>query len=354
MNNSKKIKTISTSRVTAQAEDIILRETSKTRLIFRPLLLNNQNNQEACVKGEFIYQRQENGSWNDFKDENLRANKLKSGEGISISLKSEDVLKLLGEFQNLSKIYKEHGIKYSDNEYVLVDKNIEKALHTILSNDKEEILKALESLDGSEASTLIQNINETNLDKLLQFWDGNYEKEKNNEPFWQDLFEKNAWVLSQIIGSPHVYLKGQRYFGGKRIDGKGGVEGDFLFQNKLTKSIAIIEIKKPSSKIIGGIYRGKESDSNNRIYNIYPELTGAVNQLQNQRNQFHENRKNNEDWDKNSHNSKAILICGDMSLLDENKKKSFELYRNSLGSIEIITYDELRERLELLKECYKQ
>jgi hypothetical protein len=48
------IRVSSTSRRTADVTPIILRETSMTRLIFRPVLLDNPGNPKAPMDGAFI------------------------------------------------------------------------------------------------------------------------------------------------------------------------------------------------------------------------------------------------------------------------------------------------------------
>ena len=47
----------STSLNSALVIDILLRETKTTRLIFRPQIIENPDNPEAAIKGDFIYQR---------------------------------------------------------------------------------------------------------------------------------------------------------------------------------------------------------------------------------------------------------------------------------------------------------
>ena len=42
----------STSRISAQCSDIVLRKTTATRLVFRPLLVKNEKEPDASVKGK--------------------------------------------------------------------------------------------------------------------------------------------------------------------------------------------------------------------------------------------------------------------------------------------------------------
>jgi hypothetical protein len=45
----------SNSRVTAQVADIVRRDSTISRLIFRPTILDNPKNKDAAVKGIFLY-----------------------------------------------------------------------------------------------------------------------------------------------------------------------------------------------------------------------------------------------------------------------------------------------------------
>lgn len=51
----------STSRRSAECDPIILRETSTSRLIFEPLMVDNPNSKQATIKGCFIFQKKRGG-----------------------------------------------------------------------------------------------------------------------------------------------------------------------------------------------------------------------------------------------------------------------------------------------------
>jgi hypothetical protein len=75
----------STSRTSAVTDDIILREKDTTRLIFRPLLVDNANNQEASVKGTFIFQRKsKNQQWENSRT--LKLTELRASENVQLQL----------------------------------------------------------------------------------------------------------------------------------------------------------------------------------------------------------------------------------------------------------------------------
>ena len=81
-------------------------------------------------------------------------------------------------------------------------------------------------------------------------------------------------------------------------------------------------------------------------------MSGAINQILNYKEelqkQFYELAKNNErEFD--VFNPKSIIIIGSLELekLENGKLKSFELFRHSNKDVDIITYDELFNKIEI-------
>ena len=65
----------STSRQTADCSDILLRDGPLVRLIFRPQLVDNANDPDACLKGRFIYQRKaKKDEWEDNSSQRTKRN----------------------------------------------------------------------------------------------------------------------------------------------------------------------------------------------------------------------------------------------------------------------------------------
>jgi hypothetical protein len=82
------VKTTSTSFDSAYGEDIILRQTQTTRLVFKPEIVRNPDNEEACVRGTVVFQKKGKlGSWEDQKESDLRS--LTASEGIKLELKAQ-------------------------------------------------------------------------------------------------------------------------------------------------------------------------------------------------------------------------------------------------------------------------
>lgn len=110
----------------------------------------------------------------------------------------------------------------------------------------------------------------------------------------------------------------------------------------------IVEIKTPKTKVIGAHYR-------TNTYSISPELTGAIVQTLNYKIEIQR------DFHRLLYESTGkfevleptcFVICGNMQeeILDKKQLRSFELFRNTLNNLVVITYDELFAKLEMIKE----
>ncbi len=80
-------------------------------------------------------------------------------------------------------------------------------------------------------------------------------------------------------------------------------------------------------------------------------MSGAISQLLTQKYQLETDiaslMKNAEDRNVEAYNVQGLIIIGRLSDLDENNmKRSFELYRNNLKNLRIVTYDECLEQLK--------
>lgn len=88
----------STSTDSARISDIIIRETSTTRLIFRGTLVNNIHNKLAPLKGDFIFQRKGTlQNWEDIESQSFST--LKKEDAYKLSLKSGELKVFLIKLQ---------------------------------------------------------------------------------------------------------------------------------------------------------------------------------------------------------------------------------------------------------------
>ena len=364
----------STSRFTAKAPDIGLRENEITRLMFRPIIIENPNNKDACVKGSFLFQRKsKNEQWEDF--ETISLSSLKSGEGYKLGLDSAELLKFMKEIVPLYKLHRDDGVPKGQTKYVKATPQLE-LLANLTESEISNYLDANTTIGASllakllnwavnlDDPTLLINhlieLNPTSLSKLnaaiglqslkkaLSVWESN--ANNSSEEFWQKSLTEHSFVLEQVFSWPVSIVKDKAYLGGKSFNNTGGNIVDFLMQNRLNKSAALIEIKTPSTQLLGAEYRD--------IYNTSKELTGSILQTLNYKDSLQKNfalLKNGQYDLLNSFNPQCAVIIGNagIELDNDSKIKSFELFRHQIPGLSVITFDELfnktRQLISLLE-----
>jgi hypothetical protein len=366
----KEIKLKSTSLCSAASVDLILRETKTTRLVFRPLLIENVHDREAAVKGTFIFQRKGySGDWEDHKE--LILSQLRADEWIKLELKSAEILKLYRHLDSLYALYEQEGIPYGESHFIRADMGLsallsasEPELKRLLSQESdnaiqllsrflnwlsevsspEEVIDNLERLDIKGLRELNSIIGLTTLKSSLEIWERN--KDNSDEEFWQSTLEEYSFVLSQVFSYPLVIVKGKAYVGGKSFGNVGGNLVDFLARNDISKNAVLIEIKTPQTPLLGSKYRSN-------IYNVATELSGAIVQVSNYKDSLLKDfysLGSLGDYKIESFEPACVVLAGnyELELVDEKMKRSFELFRSHLRGVELITYDELFGKVRFL------
>ena len=185
-----------------------------------------------------------------------------------------------------------------------------------------------------------------NIIDLLQIWYSN--QQNDNEEFWQQTLSDNAFAISQIFSIPISIIKEKAYVGGTQVSGEKGKFVDYLLQNTVSGEAAIIEIKTPKKKLLGRKYRN--------VINVSTELTGGVLQVSDYKQSLIKRLKdiNDEHPELEAFDPKMILIIGNYSeqIKTSDQKNSFELFRRSMRHIEIITFDELFKKVEILAQLF--
>ena len=154
-------------------------------------------------------------------------------------------------------------------------------------------------------------------------------------------------MLEQIFHVPIVVIKSKAYLGGKSILNTGGKVVDFLVKNKVTSSVGLVEIKTPSSPLLGPEYR-------TGVYNVSQELTGAVQQALCYRESLSRERLNlltPTQLEVDVFDPFCVVLIGHTRREfggDKAKVQAFELYRQQFSDIEIVTYDEMFEKMSRL------
>ncbi len=226
-----------------------------------------------------------------------------------------------------------------------------------LTDPKEAVdfvTKHSEKLVEQEQETLIKLHNKIELvsfEELIKRYKSMLGK-KLGEPAWQNLFQLNPFILSMVFSSPITIIQGQASVGGIGIDGSGNTITDFLVANSINYNATVIEIKTPQKKLLKSktFYR-------NGVHAVSTDLSGGVNQVLYQRMKFQQNasdlKGNSKDAHFEAYHTTGVLIIGKMPV-DEDERRSFELFRGNSKDVVIITFDELFERIKQLHEFLKK
>lgn len=140
----------STSAATATVSDTALRDGNLTRLIFRPEMVDNEKNPEACLRGTFVYQKRgKNDEWGDFETASL--NTVKKGQNYQLLLKSGELLHLMKSLGPLYRLYwRRQGIPTRRMELV----KLEQRLATLVSLSQTELNALLDANQNDAVRTL--------------------------------------------------------------------------------------------------------------------------------------------------------------------------------------------------------
>ncbi|PKN21834.1 MAG: hypothetical protein CVU65_16115 [Deltaproteobacteria bacterium HGW-Deltaproteobacteria-22] len=364
------VQTTTKAATMAEVSDIIIHEKDTVRLIFRPKLVENPSLPDAGVDGRLLYQKKPKDSeWVDVDPKKLST--LKIGEQVAIPLSSADLAKLRDALNNLQYLKDMFGIPAKDTHFFGIQRNdhltqqffkvpptqiilplsgeatgLAEALSLIFqSDDPAALLNATASLSPDQLTKLQYRIGLSQMERLIQDWDSISADE--GESSWQELFEKYPFVLEQVFHVPAVVIGTKAYMGGQRIDRHGAKFLDFLLENPATHRPVLVEIKTPGTELLHGNspYRGN-------AWGPGHELAGSMVQVLTYRDTLMEEMKTVAE-DKPDLLRRALPLCaviiGSTSQLDSaDKRRSFELAR-SRPDVSVLTFDELRTRLENLR-----
>lgn len=349
--------TKSTSKETMVVSPIVLRETSTTRLIFEPLWVDASVSDHP-LRGGFRFQRKgSKESWNNFESKTLGA--LHKDEEYKLNLQPEEICKLLSSLSQINEQLSKCGHISGNGSFVLNSDNAEGIFLQIGQiENREWVIQQLKLLENENFENLGSAIGRARLENIIAKFEASLSN--NDEKFWQDFFNENIWILQQAFAFPVVYLAGESYLGGKNSKGRQGFGGsatDFLFKNGSNGSFAVVEIKTPGCGLVGANYRGeKDAEGKNELCVMHGDLTGGIVQLENQIYIAIENFKTTlgADYDGLNHlNPTGVLIAGNYESMTDVQRKSFELFRKALGKNQVYTFDEVLEKLKLLKSVYE-
>lgn len=186
------------------------------------------------------------------------------------------------------------------------------------------------------------------------------------EAVWQTFFEDNTWIfgygLNYVLNSPldgaklETAVKGHDFLGaGKRVDALLKTQG-------LVSALSFGEIKTHKSDLLKPVVQPYRKE----CWQISDELAGGVAQIQRSVQTSLANIRSKIELKDESgaptgekifmYQPRSFLVVGSLSEfrvaqgINEEKYSSFELFRRSLSSPEIVTFDELYERAKYIVE----
>lgn len=220
------------------------------------------------------------------------------------------------------------------------------------SADPNEIARAIEESPDIGADIIALRARRDSLreyDELLST--------SQAEGVWQAYFERNKWIFGpsftvQIIKSVANKLEAVTTGSDFKASGK---RVDALMQTRAAVSQTVmVEIKTPETPLLGTEYRSG-------CWAVSREVTGGIIQIQKTAYSFERSFLNVDLKDDTGARSgevlytvrpRAFLVVGSLSQIRgfDDKIESFELGRRNLLLPEIITFDELRERIAFLAQ----
>lgn len=374
------IKIESVSRDVAECNAVILKCNDTFRYLFVPKLIDNSKDNTKCISGQFIVQKKSRtDTWenHDF----LPLNKMVKDQWINLDLSTSSMDTFISYIEKLREIYREEGkydsfgtvrtfvfsskldneekelildmfnkndkLKEELKEYLKEDISLEDVLNAI-SEGKVSLSEITEKLDDTDTNR-VYNILQAKMINPV-FLEDNLDN--TDEKFWQQLFKKHSNILSAVIPSVVHIIEDQPYMGGKAIDNRGATIGDFLYRSG-TDNVSIIEIKTPSTELLSSEYR-------DNVYCPSKELAGSIVQIRKQKDNILKDYNSikiqsmKKGIDFSVYDPKSYIIIGNTSDLTSFQLESFELFRNSLKDIEIITFNELIDKLRIFQKYITQ
>lgn len=208
-----------------------------------------------------------------------------------------------------------------------------------------ENLQAIASDMPRELFELHSEIERVTLAKMVERYEAMLQQNLS-EARWQRFFEDNIFILSMVFTRPVRLLHTQFHAQGSGLDGKGAQVGDFLFAEH-GAALAIVEIKRPGTELmLNSAYRNTE------VFGPNAELSGAITQVLYQQSALRSHWFSHQSTspklrDSRPDNIRCVVIAGTLPS-DEMKRRSFEIFRNACKDVDVVTFDELLEKLRLL------
>lgn len=328
--------------------ELVLRQTSGGRFQIKATFLEDNRNFQSVTIQKFT----SNG--------NPKQYFTFVGPEIAALLKFMSDIKRL-HFPNEGKV----NIRDSDLEQLLLKPDQAKRLVT----DNAELIAALAKTEITSEDIIALGYRKKQLgvfDRLLSdeaYFNTLMEKSgKGPEELWQRFFEKNPWIfgfsLSLINFGPLDGRKLEQTVRGRDLTGPGKRVDALLRSHAFLSTTAFVELKRHDTNLV------IETPYRPGVWQPSGELAGAVSQLQGTVAAALEHWRSTETVTNvdgaptgetlYTTEPRSFVICGRLNQfgndqgVNERKFRSFELYRRNLIRPEIVTFDELYERAQLI------
>lgn len=206
-------------------------------------------------------------------------------------------------------------------------------------------LEALAEAEPDALLSLKTEIEEVTLEQLIARFAAMLDKPLG-EARWQSFLTQNPFILSLAFAVPAIVVEEQAYVGGKRLSGRGGSVIDFLVASASTGNLAIVEIKRPATELLGASpYRPK-------VFATSAELSGTIAQVLDQRVKLQRELPMLKDepgcGDIQDNGIRCIIVAG-RTPESGPRRRSLELIRGTMTGVTVITFDELLGRLREIR-----
>ena len=187
-------------------------------------------------------------------------------------------------------------------------------------------------------------INIAYLEDVIKKFETLLKATNENEKQWQDFFANHGWILANLFPFQVILFDKEAYVGGKTIHNSEGRLVDFLFQNGFKDNYALLEIKTHNTELLKSkAYRLPNA------FSLHESFSGAISQCLDQKNTFLTNLGK----EYSVLDPRVILLIGLKSKLSKAQSACFELCRSNLKNIEIVTFDELLDKVKGLRKILK-
>lgn len=301
----------------------------------------------------------------DIKNKILRLNNAAMNELVKVfrllkaknKQNSQDTLDQIC-FNLFPRAFKQPVLGYKSGDIQRLLLTWSQRLSDLSIGDKDAIKELFSQLTSTsdffsnESLQTTKTIVDTQLiDQALVVFDSIYKQTTDTsllEKKWQNYLRNNSWIFTSILTQPVILFHDEAYAGGKSVDNTGGKFTDFLLKNDLSDNVTFFEIKTHKTDLLTKQpYRGKD------VFSWSHELSGCINQVLNQRDKFQKHfatLKMESAEEFQTLNSTCIVLVGSYESLTVEQRKAFELTRSNSRDVSIMTFDEVRKKIELLKK----